>query len=95
MTDEEYIKFARSLSKTCDDPYSAAMVLLKYKDVREELVDYVKKNRLDMTYLRDYSRNGWERYSDNWKKFILKFSKLTKEHGIGEHYVDIDEDDEG
>ena len=95
MTDEEYIEFAHSLSKTCTDPYETAMALFDCKQAREELVDFYRREKIDMTYMRDYSRDGWYETEKNWEKFVLKYIEILDKYDFGADPDELDEDDEG
>ena len=81
MTSEEYLQFLRDFTPT-DDAYNAASDFADYEQARNELVDFVRKNKLDCSHLWDYSREGWEQQSDNWKLFIDKVLELTDRYDL-------------
>ena len=90
MTAEEYIRFLKNFAP--NDEAMGAADLADHEQARNELIDFIQKNNLDCSHLRDYSRKGWEKQTDDWNAFIEKLLEITDKYGL---WYDPDEDEEG
>ncbi len=89
MTAEEYIQFLKDFAP--NNEAMGASDLADNEQARNELVDFVRKNKLDCSHLRDYSREGWEKQTDDWNAFIEKLLDITDKYDLWWHPDDDEE----
>ena len=88
MTEEEYIDFLRAFA-----PNDEALIgegISDHEQAREEFIDFIRKNNLDCSHLRDYTRDDWEKTEGDWEKFVEKYLELKDKYDLW----DIPDDEE-